>query len=128
MGDLIDKYDFGVTSALTAAWYRILGQASVPFKIEDFLGYVGEQIQGDGGYSGRLTWKRKTNIVWWFIWDNVNMSQKDIPDPVIGRFHIWGRPGGHNTVITRGGWQKLYLIRSEVEKSLGVDKWTLSLR
>jgi hypothetical protein len=56
------------------------------------------------------------------------MSQKDIEDPVIGRFHIWGLKGRNNVVITRSGWHKLYLVRGSIEKSFKLKRFSLSLR
>ncbi|MCK5612428.1 hypothetical protein KAR91_61720 [Candidatus Pacearchaeota archaeon] len=128
MGAFIDKFDFAVTSALTAAWYRILGQSSVPFAIEDFMSYVEEQVRGEGAFRGKVTVMADRGGLLWFIWEDVNMSQKDIEDPIIGRFHIWGLKGRNNVVITRSGWHKLYLARGVTEEILGLPRFSLSIR
>lgn len=128
MGAFIDKFDFAVTSALTAAWYRIFGQASVPFAIEDFMSYVEEQVRGEGSFGGKVKIMADRGPLLWFIWEDVNMSQKDIDDPIRGRFHIWGRKGANNVVITRSGWHKLYLARGATEEIFDLPMFSLSIR
>lgn len=127
MGEFIDRYFRPVESALTACFYRILGQSSVPFDIEEMLKYVEEEtVEGD--FGGVINWKVKNRVLWWFVWDGINLSKPGTSDPVTFQAHVWGRPGGHNCVFTRSGWQKMYLIRGAAENTLKLKRWSLSLR
>lgn len=113
---------------MTACYYRVLGQASLPFPIAEITEFIEAEVKGLGRFGGRIHWRQQRPALWWYDWEGINMSAPGAVNPIKFDMHIWGRPAGRNSVFTRVGFWRAYLVRSTIERSLGLKPGTLRTR
>jgi hypothetical protein len=109
-------------SVITACFYRVLGQSSLPFNIKQIERFI--SLQGQIKYGGELVPIVKNEILHLYIWKNCDVSGgKGITFNV----YVWGIPGGRNCIFTRKNWWGAYIIRSKMETSFGLPNESLSI-
>jgi len=126
--DIIAKLEPVVDSALTACYYRILGQASLPFTIDEFIEFVEAEIER-GKYGGSIEWRVNLDRFKWFVWRDINMSKPGAVEKVTFSTHVWGitkKYGARNVVLSRTGFWRMYVIRSRIERWLGLRPYALA--
>ena len=113
-----------ISSAIHACYYRVLGQASVPWNIKPVERFIQLNAEGKGKFFGEIVPIIMTDSVHFFLWKNCDVSDGH---GITYNVYIWGIAKGKNCVFTRKYWWKMYL-RAEVEKSLGLKPQSLRLR
>ena len=110
-------------SVITACFYRILGQSSLPFNIKQIERFI--SLQGQIKYGGDLIPIVKNELLHLYLWKDCDVSGgKGITFNV----YVWGVPGARNSIFTRKYWWGAYIIRSQVETHLGLPNESLSIR
>lgn len=110
-------------SVITACFYRIFGQSSLPFDIRQIERFI--SLQGQIKYGGELVPIVKNKMLHLYLWKDCDISGgKGITFNV----YVWGVPGGRNSIFTRRYWWGAYVLRSKAETTLGIPNESLSVR
>jgi len=128
VADIIAKIEPIADAAITACYYRILGQASLPFTIDDFIEFTKAEIER-GKYGGKIEWRYNGDRIKWYVWKDVNLSKPEAPEKVTFSMHVWGvtkKYGARNVVLSRTGFWRMYVIRSRIERLLALPPYTLA--
>ncbi len=112
-------------SVITACFYRVLGQSSLPFSIEQVERFINLNVGGKGKYSGELVPIIVDERFRLYLWKNCDVSDGH---GITYNVYVWGIPGMKNSVFTRKYWWGAYVIRSTVEKQLNLKPESLRIR
>jgi len=121
--ELIEALTPIIRSTVNANYYRVLGITSLPFDIRDVERYIVLQTEGKGEFFGETEDRLEKGRARWFIWRDCDVSKGH---GITFSMHVWGRVGGINTVFTRTGFYKMYLLRSKIESVLRLPRYTLA--
>jgi len=117
-------------SVLTAVFYRVLGQSSLPWNIK----YIERFMQLSAGptlsdvktrYDGEIVPIVVNNLVHAYLWKGMDVSAGH---GIKTNIHVWGLKDGGNTVFTRKYWWTAYVLRSQVEAKLNLRPNALRMR
>lgn len=114
-----------ISSAIHACYYRILGQASVPWNIKPVERFIQLNAEGKGKFFGEIVPIIMTNRIRLFLWKNCDVSEGH---GISYNVYVWGWANGKNTVLTRKYWIKAYVVRSKIESDFGLEPMSLRLR
>lgn len=110
-------------SVITACFYRVLGQSSLPFNIKQIERYI--NLQGQIKYGGELVPIVSTGTMHLYLWKDCDISGGK---GITFNLYVWGVPGARNSVFTRKYWWGMYILRSKAESTLGLPSEFLRLR
>lgn len=116
MSEIVGKYINIVAPFISAVYYRTLGINSVHVPIDDLKQFIEAQ---DNPYGGniKMIWEGKRYKV--FKWQNINLSRRNINQPVT--FDAWIFGGGTNSVGVREHFYDLHLVRSAIKQTFDTE-------
>jgi len=103
--DIIAKYEPVVASAIYANYYRVLGQSSLPFNINEMIKFVEAETRGYGKFGGTMKWIQDGTVFKAVRWEDVTVGE-DVTFNMI----VWGFNAGKNTVFSRVGFWRMYIL------------------
>jgi hypothetical protein len=119
----VDAMTPPMESVITACFYRVLGQSSLPFNIKQIERFI--NLQGKNIYGGDLVPIVSTNQLHLYLWKNCDVSHGH---GITFNVYVWGIPNARNTVFTRKYWWGCYVLRSKIESILKVPSESLRIR
>ena len=124
----LDAITPAMDSVLTAVFYRVLGQSSLPWNIkyiERFIQLNTAPLQLNTTYGGELVPIVVNDHIHVYLWKNMDVSNGH---GIKTDIHVWGLNKGGNAVFTRKYWWAAYILRTQVEQQLSLKQNTLRLR
>jgi hypothetical protein len=112
-------------SVLTAVFYRVLGQSSLPWNIKYIERFMKLSVDGKTNYHGEVVPILVNDRIHLYLWKKCDISAGH---GLTTNIHVWGFKNGGNSVFTRKYWFKAYVIRSKIESSLNLQPMSLRLR
>lgn len=122
---LIEAMTPPISSAIHACYYRILGQASVPWNIKPVERFIQLNTEGQGKFFGEIVPIVMTDKVRLFMWKNCDVSEGH---GVTYDTYVWGSTNSINTILSRRYFWKMYVIRGMAEKQLALEPESLRPR
>lgn len=112
-------------SVLTAVFYRVLGQSSLPWNIKHIERFMQLSIAGKTRYGGEIVSVMVNDQIHLYLWKNCDISAGH---GLTTNIHVWGLKNGSNSVFTRKYWWAAYILRSQVEQKLSLKSNSLRIR
>lgn len=115
--DFVKALTPSVEATITAAYYRVMGQASLPFNISIIERYLSLEQP----FKGNIIVLRENNTHL-LLWENIDITKGY--EALLTDLYVWGYKDGQNVVMTRKGFWRCYVLRGRAEKLLGLPRGT----
>ena len=122
---LVEAMTPPISSAVHACYYRILGQASVPWNLKSVERFIKLNTEGKGKFFGEIVPIIMNDKFHLFLWKNCDVSNGH---GITYSVYVSGLTNGVNVGFTRRYFWKMYFVRGMVEKSLAIQPESLRIR